>query len=97
MRGIKYDIIEGKYIVSLIHNYPETLPLDLRATNYCEVQEVPTFPDMEGKYQRLIINPDTKEFTVEYIDRPLTIEEKMAKLERQNEEMSIALASILGM
>lgn len=47
------------------------------------VDSIPEEQPQVGKYGILYVNPQTKEFWYEYVDRPLTPEEKIAQLEEQ--------------
>lgn len=56
----------------------------------------PAYIEHTGKDGVLYINPSTKEMWYEYVDRPLTQEEKIYQLELEKNDLQIALAE-LGM
>ena len=55
--------------------------------NYITLNELPTPEIIEGKTELPYCNPQTGEFWYEYIDRPLTEEEKIELLKKENEEL----------
>lgn len=87
---------EGKAKVKLIHYFPEMLSDD-------ELQEgilvdKSLFFDAENipyKTAVLYINPDTHNMWYEYVDRPLTSEEKIELQQSQIEEMTIMFGDMM--
>lgn len=67
--------------VTLTHYMPEQLPEEMKAQGV-EVGEIPEPEERERKMPVLYINPDTKELWYEYVDRPLTEEERMQEMEQ---------------
>jgi hypothetical protein len=65
---------------------PSILPENERE-NFIEVEEIPTSEIIPGKMPILMYNLETNELFYEYVDRPLTPEEKLQLLEQENEEL----------
>ncbi|MGN7360009.1 hypothetical protein ACTHPF_26890 [Paenibacillus sp. SAF-054] len=77
---------------------------ELEAEGNLFVDEVLQPPgEQSGKRSVLYINPETLEQWYEYVDRPLTTEERLADAESKNgeltqavAELSMALAAVMG-
>jgi|HigsolmetaAR203D_1030402.scaffolds.fasta_scaffold00989_15 hypothetical protein len=72
-------ISEDKAIVTVIEYQHDGLTDD----NSMLVNSIPEEQPQVGKSGVLYVNPRTKELWYEYLDRPLTPEEKIAQLEEQ--------------
>jgi hypothetical protein len=88
---IYVDSKEGtKQEVRGIHYFPFDLekgvPQEVIDANIL-VDSVPTPDTIEGKMAVMYVNPQTKELWYEYVDRPLTPEEKIQLLEQENQDL----------
>ncbi|WP_035296233.1 hypothetical protein [Brevibacillus thermoruber] len=68
--------------VEVIHYQPQYLPPEVIEKGII-VDEVPDPNPPANKVGILFINPQTQEMWYEYVDRPLTPEERIAQLEEQ--------------
>lgn len=75
-----------KAIVTTIHYQPGLLPQDVLA-NGVYVEEIPEPTMQEGKDPVLYYDIVTGDLYYEYVDRPLTPEEKMQLLEQENQDL----------
>ena len=75
---ILFTTVETEYRakVASIHYKPELLQAEVLAKGIL-VDAVPEEPKQEGKTQVLYINPTTEEMWYEYIDKPLSSEERL--------------------
>jgi hypothetical protein len=96
MLFIKVD--EYNYVISVFNDYG-SLSTQLKSDigDGYFVETLPTIERQFGKAGRLKYNLDQGVVEAIYEDRPLTPEEEIITLKRQNDEMAIALASLLGM
>lgn len=84
---------ENRAIVNFIHYYPfdEVDGLGKTAEELGQtgilVESVPQETIQPGKLSVLYVNPQTKELWYEYIDVPLSAEERIAQLEKENAEL----------
>ncbi|KXG09958.1 hypothetical protein AT864_01518 [Anoxybacillus sp. P3H1B] len=65
---------------------PSILP-ENELENYIEVGEIPTSEVIAGKMPILMYNLETNELFYEYVDRPLTPEEKLQLLKQENQDL----------
>lgn len=84
--------------VTFIHYMPddpkEGLPEEVKAKGI-RIDSIPEPPQPQpGKSAIPYVNPQTGEFWYELIDRPLTPEEHMEELSRQNLDLMAAIADI---
>lgn len=69
-----------------IHYQPSLLTAEEKALGF-EVAEIPEPTITPGKLAVLYANPLTRELWYEYVDAPLTPEDKVAKMEEENTNM----------
>lgn len=74
---------ETKAKVTTIHYKPELLSGEQRAKGI-EVDNIPDAEEQQGKSAVLYYNPKTNELFHEYVDRPLTEEERLTRIEEEN-------------
>lgn len=87
---------EERAEVQTIHNAPELLSEE-KKTEGIEVPSVPEYEEQFGKESHLYVNPTTKELWYEFTDRPLTMEEKMEKMEAsQLQQDELLMELMLG-
>ncbi|GEC88581.1 MULTISPECIES: hypothetical protein [Brevibacillus] len=91
--------VGGKAKVLTIHYLPEEIGInnaaDAENAGGVLVPTVPTPDNIAGKEAVLYFNPTTKEFSYEYVDKPLTQDEKIAQLEQQLKITQDALDALL--
>lgn len=62
------------------------------------LEELPTIDYLgEGKVAVAFVNPTTKEFWYEYVERPLTLEEENVQLTKRVEEAENAIIALMDM
>lgn len=89
---VEYENRNGKCVVTFIHYFPFDEVHGLGKTKEeleqsgLFVDEIPD-PEENGKIPQLLVNPDTKELWYEYLERPLTLEEKLQLIEQENSEL----------
>jgi hypothetical protein len=82
---------DTRAFVTMIHSKPENIGInteeDAIAKGGILLTEVPEPEAIQGKTAKAYVNPQTKEFWYEYVDRPLTPEEKLQLLEQENQDL----------
>ena len=71
--------------ITMIHNQPyddKNGLLQKQIDKGIEIDSMPTQEQIEGKQTLPYVNPKTKEVWYEYTDRPLTVEERLNRLEK---------------
>lgn len=88
MQVIFYDkTVKGKAVVQTIHYKPELL--DQSTLNLgLVVERIPEPVPQDKKDAILVIDTQSKELSYEYVNRPLTTEEKLELSLQQNEMLS---------
>jgi hypothetical protein len=69
----------------------------LDTETYIEVANIPNAEIITGKSAQLFLNLSTNELYYEYVDRPLTIEEKLEKIQVQSDTLSLEILKIKGL
>jgi hypothetical protein len=89
LKFIYKEIDPQKYEVGAIFfEFDENEPLkeNEMITNKTE-KDLPIPEYRMGKMSKLYYNPTNDEFFIEYVDRPLTPEEKLQLIEQENQEL----------
>ncbi|MBB6283836.1 DUF5320 domain-containing protein [Geobacillus subterraneus] len=89
LKFIYKEISPQKYEVGAIFfEFDENEPLkeNEMITNKNE-QDLPIAEYQIGKMSKMYYNPTNDEFFIEYVDRPLTPEEKLQLLEQENQDL----------
>lgn len=83
---VSYEMMDGVAVVTTQVTDINLVSESIR-NNFIPVQPIPPAPNQIGKTARLCLDIESRELYYDYVDRPLTPEEKVQLLEQENQEL----------
>lgn len=82
-----FVVLDKKNKVVSTHSRPDIVPDDVLSQGYLVNRELPEPEYIRGKSADIYYDPSTDDFSFQYVDRPLTEEEKLEVVLEQQEQL----------